>query len=570
MWSYRRRETSAPHPKGKRRASASRGSRGAADPDEPETVLGGYVGRRFSRRARRWSFLTLGFASFILGFAFALTGTIFLLQLTIPILILAVLVVWLLPETERAPEKLLERLLFAFLVALLCWPDYLAFAFPGLPWITAVRLVGVPLTFTFMICLSVSGKFRGELRQSMEAVPIIPKLVVGFAVIAAISIAFSADRTTSINKFIVAQLNGTIVFFVSCWVFGRPGRTRRLAWLLWIVVIYVSLIGIQEWRHSVVPWAGHIPSFLKIEDESVQRILAGAARAASGIYRVQSKFTTSLGLAEYYALATPFLLHFLLTARSPFVRVAAAATLPLIFWMIIRTDSRLGMVGFMLASLLFIAVWASTRWRTQRDSLFGPATLLAYPVLFCGFITATFFVGRLHAMVWGSGAQQYSTESRKLQFAMGIPKVLSHPWGYGIGRSAEVLGFTNGAGILTIDTYYLAVALEFGIVGFIVYYGMFAIAVFNGGKYYLRARSEDEKFLIPLAVSLINFLVIKSIFSQQENHPLAFCFLGALVALCARVQQSQQPGGVGPVRRRAANEAPDPGDHSPGGVPARL
>jgi hypothetical protein len=41
----------------------------------------------------------------------------------------------------------------------------------------------------------------------------------------------------------------------------------------------------------------------------------------------------------------------------------------------------------------------------------------------------------------------------------------------------------------------------------------------------------------------MNFFVIKSVFSQQDNHPLVFMMLGMVVALVWRIQQ-QRPVAV--------------------------
>lgn len=480
-----------------------------------------------------------GFALFY-GAAFGLTTTYFLIQLCVPLALLAGLAVWLLPETEAPPLRLLSRLLFVFLAVLLIWPDYLAITLPGMPWITASRLIGVPLALTLLVSLSVSSKVREAYKETLAAVPWVWKLLVAFMVLVLLSIAASTDPAISANKLTVAAINWFVIFFVAVFVFRLPGRALTLAYLLWGIAIFDSLVGIQEWRHSVVPWAGHIPSFLAVQDESVQRILAGSARAATGIYRVQSKFTTSLGLAEFYALAIPFIIHFAFRARTPLLRALAALTLPFLFWMILLTDSRLGVVGFLLGSIFYLAVWATWRRRRHPESVVAPAVLLLYPIIFTAFITATFFVGRLRSIVWGSGAQQASDDSRKLQVAMAMPKIFSRPWGYGMGRGGETLGFTNGNGIMTIDSYYLTVALEYGIIGFVIYYAMFVNGIWNGARRLNAASTPETELIAPVTISLINFVVIKAIFSQQDNHALVFALLGALVALCWRADNERR------------------------------
>ena len=124
---------------------------------------------------------------------------------------------------------------------------------------------------------------------------------------------------------------------------------------------------------------------------------------------------------------------------------------------------------------------------------------------------------------------------------MGWQKLLQWPFGYGIGQAAPTLGFGKDiGGMITIDTYYLSIVLEYGVVGFIVYYGMFAIAIYEGIRRSLFAHSdnEDRAFLLPITVSLITFIVVKSVFSQQDNHPVVFMMLGALVALVATYRKA--------------------------------
>ncbi len=503
----------------------------------PNVIRAGYAGFTALRRHRRLCFIALTLCSLLYGFAYGLFGQYLMLQLTVPLLILTMVVIWLLPDTGRAPTQGMARLIFAFVVALLCWPDYLALALPGLPWITAIRLVCVPLLFLMMISLSTSSGFRADMKAVLSASPMIWKLLATFMVVAGLSIVLSSDIPLSISKFVVAQLAWTTIFFASCYVFLKPGRVMLFAKFLWGIAFYDGLIGLYEAWYSRVPWAGRIPSFLAVEDESVQRILQGAMRAATGIYRVQAKFTTSLGLAEFLALTIPFLLHIIMTTKSILVRMSGIATIPFLFYIIVKTDSRLGMIGFFMSFLVYLLFWGAIRWRRQSESLFGPAIVIAYPAIFAAFIAATFAIGRLHTMVWGSGAQQFSTDARKMQYAMGIPMVLRNPIGHGIGEGAKTLGFVNLGGDLTIDTYYLAVALEYGVVGFVAFYGMLLLTIYKAGRAALDTRDPEILWLAPIAIALVNFVIIKSVFSQQENHPLVFMMIGMAMALLYRAKR---------------------------------
>ena len=481
---------------------------------------------------RRWSGrILLAFFAFVYGFLFTLFPVGFVPFLLIPIGILILFTIWALPGARTAPTKYIYPLFLGFYVSLIAWPNYLAIALPGLPWITLIRIFGFPLAIVTMICVSVSSEFRQQVKDVLAAAPRVWKFLIAFVIIQFLSLFFSSKPFESLEKGVIAQIYWTSIFFVSCFVFRMPSRVRNWAILICVLALFVSALGYWEWRIQRVPWAGRIPGFLQIQDENVQRILAGAKRAATGLYRVQSTFTTSLGLAEFLALSMPFFIHFAVISDKLYLRLAALAAIPFIFMTIINTNARLGAVGFFMSFLLYLGIWAVRRWKTVRESVIGPALTLAFPAILIGFFIATLFVGRLGRMVWGGGEHQFSTEARLTQVDNGIPLIFQRPFGYGVGRGADVLGFTNGEGTLTIDSYYLSIGLEYGIPGFIAYFGMFVVATYYGYKAVLKSNDREDGFLVPVVISLVVFMVIKSIFSQESNHPLAFMMLGMVCAM---------------------------------------
>lgn len=490
------------------------------------------------RRFSPWIFLPI-FCIFCVfyGFAFALTAPYLILHFSIPIVALSLVAIWALPDSSHAPTGPLQLLFFIFFVGLVVWPNYLALSLKGLPWITLIRLTGFPLLLLLLICVSTSEEFRSSVANTLKTTPLLWKFFVAFAILQLISIGLSSNITASINKFIIAQVSWTAVFFISCYVFLKRGRAEIWGILFCLATLLVAAVGAYESVLGRVPWAGHVPSFLKIEDEAVQRILGGSMRFAIGVHRVQSVFTTSLGLAECIALSVPFFLH-LIAARYPLaIRIAAMASLPFLFYVVLLTDSRLGVVGFLIAFMLYILLWGAVRWKSHKSSIFGPAVVLAYPVLFCGFVASTLFVGRIRNEVWGTGAHQASNEGRIRQYQEGFEKIAHNPFGYGIGQGAETLGTRNGAGVLTIDTYYILIALEYGVLGFVLYYGAIISAIYYAGRHIVSGASttdRDTSLLVPATISLTSFFVIKSIFSNQDNHPIAFMLMGMMAALCFR------------------------------------
>ncbi|MBL8554522.1 MAG: O-antigen ligase family protein [Phenylobacterium sp.] len=524
--------------------------KGAID-DGP--LLAGY--KRAPRRSLVLLLLAaLALACFAYGFMFGVSAPARMMPFTVPIVVLAGLTIWALPPGDYAPTKLIEPLFIAFFAAMVLWPNYLAIALPSLPWLTLLRIIGVPLVLVMLICVSVSKRFRTEMKDIVSTDKLLWQLLALLVLIQALTIALSSDPGQSLNRFIIAQVNQTAIFFAACYVFTRERLLEQWVRMLLIMLVILSLFGLWEWRLQLLPWAGHIPSYLKVEDEAVQRILSPRARASTGIYRVHSTATTPLGLAEILGMSMPFAMHFLFDRYPLWMRVAAAAYIPFTVNVILLTDSRLGVVASLASVIFYLLIWALLRWRQNRDSVFGPAISLAYPAIFTGFVAATFFIGRLRAQVWGDGSQRASTESRIDQWIMGIPKIIRNPLGYGLGRGADELGFANGAGVITIDSYFLSVLLELGVLGFIVYFGLLARGAFVGARTVISSRLDQElRLLVPLSVTIINFIIVKSVFSQDANHPLIFMMLGAIVAASYRARKAEQASAS-----QVASDAPTP------------
>ena len=326
---------------------------------------------------------------------------------------------------------------------------------------------------------------------------------------------------------------------------------ERWAALLIVAGVILSLIAVQEFRIQHVLWFNSIPSFLKVDDPNVQNLLAVHMRAGTDRYRTIATYATSLGLSEFLALSTPFALHFVFGASyNIFNRALAALSIPLILYGILLTDSRLGFVGFLISIVMYGFFRGALEWRQHRASLWGPAIVLSYPAVFSLFVVAIFSVQRLRVMTLGGGKTQASTLARADQVRMGIPKVLKHPLGFGIGRGADALNYRNAGGGLTIDTYWLLIALDYGVIGFIVFYGIILTATTYGFFGIVRGTKEREQnMLIPLTIALVSYFIIKSIYAGVENQSIIFMMLGAVAAL---VYRQRRDNGTLPIATKAA------------------
>ncbi len=473
------------------------------------------------------------------GLVFAFLAPYLLAPLIAPVAVLFLLVVWALPSSRAPPTHVVSVCLMGLLCTLLLWPNYLAIAIPGLPWITLNRLMEAPLAVAFLVSLSQSQHVRTTVWQSLKSTPVTWPCLAGFVVIQFATLGFSHGVASSFQDVLTTQITFTGVYFASTYVFLRPGTANRWAVFMWVIMMVLGVIAIIEFRHGRVPWAGHIPGFLKIEDPIVQAILLGGGRAYSGVYRTQATFSTALGFGEFIALAVPFVFHFAINGEKPIIRIAAALSIPFVVYIATLSGSRSAMIGSLTAGMLSLASWAFLRWRRRKNDLIAPAVILGYPALALVLFAATFFVGRLKRAVWGGAETVPSTQARIDQWHLGIPIILKNPLGHGAAQSGIVLGYRMANGTYSVDSYVLSVLLEYGVPGLILLYTFFLSGIYYAvAELVKRTRHDGEYSLFtPLLISIVNFVVVKSVFSERDNHPLVYMMLGMITALVCRSRQ---------------------------------
>ncbi|HEX5536310.1 MAG TPA: O-antigen ligase family protein [Sphingobium sp.] len=518
-------------------------------------VLPFYHHDGFSPRGRRW--LTIGFfcISFLFGFWFAILPDHSKGMMTIPLAVMAAMILWLLPETGRPPTRILAHLFFCYFVTLVLWPYYLAIQLPGMPLIEIRRFFLLLAVLALLISLSVSADFKREMKDIMAARPLFFKFLLGFVAIQTLSVITSPYASNAIMVYMRYLLHWTAALFIAIYVLSRPGRVVTFSYLIIALGIILGVMAFFEMRNQQLLWAGHIPSFLQIDDPVMVSLLNPNFRA--GEYRVKGPFTVSLTFAEFMCLTLPFFLQYIIFGRYLLLRLFFVACDLLVMNAIIDTQARVGIVGMIVAHAIYGLIWSLRFWRTRKNNIFGPAFALSYPVLGALFAVAMFSIGRLRKLWLGGAEQAASTQARFGQAEAGIPLIFKQPIsGYGPNQGGRVLGFTNPAGELTIDSGLLSTGLDYGLFGFVLFYGMFIYMLIEGMKLASTSTDREQSFAMPLAVTIAVWLTARLVLSQEDNSSFMFMILGALVALAYR-RKKQEEGGI-------LTQASDAGDVAPG------
>jgi hypothetical protein len=486
--------------------------------------------------------LALAVVCIAYGFMFGLTAPYFLVLFVAPIAALCVVVVWALPDLRAAPTRAVESLFVISFIAQLLWPQYIALSLGSLPWITLQRLINLPLAGLLLICLSVSAPFRKELAQTCRKTKLVWILLAVFIFEQFVTLPLSKTLASSIQGVVLFQVNFTAMFVIATMVFRDARYVERFLGLLCAIAVPLYAVAMFESSRRNIVWAHHVPSFLLPHDPVIERVLTPSFRLYVNRYRAKAVFFTPNAFAEYISLLTPFLLHFALTPRKWPLRAAAAAMVPLTFYVVQLTDARIGIVGMLVSVLLYALLRSIMHWRRQPQSLLASTIVYAVPVVLCLAVVAIMSSHRMHNMVLGGGAQASSTEARNAQLQIALPKVFANPLGYGPGQC----GVQMGAGVadgsdVTIDNYFIVIALDLGIPGIVGFYGMFITAIIWCVSYALSPRfvhRAEAAWLAPLGVCLAAFLVVKWAHGQDYNHEVYYSLLGMVVALVYKLRTS--------------------------------
>jgi hypothetical protein len=476
-----------------------------------------------------------------------------------PILIMVGLILWLLPDIGGIYFERLQQLMIAYLGITIAWPAYIALNLPGLPWISLTRLVLFMVLAVFVWNFSTSQELRDKLRDAVSETPITIRVFWMFWATTTFSIVFASPIGPAISKYINNQIYWTMVLFVTALLATRPGFVGKFARTLLIATSVVIVYSLYEFRIQRVPWLNYLPSFLKIDPELLEILMDSQSRAGTDIYRVRGPYAASLFFSEFLTMAFPFFLYFTSKQKRIMPLLAMlAATLGCLVVMFL-TNARSAILGALVAFVLFPFFYAVRRRSQHQRSIVGTGLLMAYPMLVTAAGMLVLFWPRAHIMVLGGGQHQASSDARSEQWRMGIPKLISHPFGFGVGRGNEALGFVNLAGKGTVDTYYLTVMLDFGILALPLFLLTFLIPAFLAFKYYRDAKTPEQELLAPLSIAIVNFIIVKSVLTSEANIPLAFAYVGCIIGLIWQRKRLPEARGEAPATVSSSQPKPAQG-----------
>ncbi|OYU15758.1 MAG: hypothetical protein CFE37_04285 [Alphaproteobacteria bacterium PA4] len=463
----------------------------------------------------------------------------------VPILTMAGVCLWLLPDTDALYDDTMIKMLVWTVGLSTLWPNYVAVALPGLPWITPVRGLLGALTAMFVYNLATSRRLRQWITTVLSSTPMMTRLFWLFWLCTTLSLAMAGSGTVgALTKYINNQIYWTMLFIVAALACTKPGVLSAINRVLLWTTIVVCMIGLLEFQQQRVVWLDYLPSFLKVDPAIMATIADSQARAGTDVYRVRGTFAVSLYYAEFLGLMFPFFLHAVFQKHSLLERLLLALAAVAVAANMVLTNARSGTIALLLSLVVYLFISVYRLNRQHKTALISTAALYAYPAGLAMLTVLMFTWTRLRVMTLGGGQHQASTDTRGVQWDIGMPKVYTHPFGHGSGRAADVLGYANGAGEVTIDSYYLSLLLEYGFLGFLLFMLFFVYVIWRAFRLYIEVREPEAQLAGPICSALLNFIVVRSVLSPEPNMPIAFLYAGCLAGLIWRLQNPDRPRGV--------------------------
>lgn len=475
------------------------------------------------------AFLAVSFGGLYGLFLPILPFSIFKFML-LPILVFVLLGIWAMPERDTCSENNIKIGLYIFLGFWMVWPPYLSLIkLPGDPWLSPQRIIIYGLVFLILIMFSVSRNTKHILRENYRENRrlFIALFVLIFA--SFMSIFFSPSIESSTSIFIKYVVFNYLVFFLAATLVSDE-KTLKIIFLICIFsALILAVMALYENTLSQTIWSYHLPRETFGFSEDMEKILS--PRFRDGAYRVKGSSLTSLEYAELLSYILPMCLYYLIDNKSKLMKPIAVMTILVIFYAIIVSRSRLGLVGAIVSISNYSFLVSLRSQRIHKKSLVGPALLTLYPaalVTVGGLIT---FSTTLSNMILGGGGQEASTNARYDMWAMGLPLIAKQPiFGYGVGKGARALNYRTPSGDLTIDSYILGMFLDTGLVGGFAFLIFFTLGIIKASRSYTHAPDKDgySKMGAALASTLLAFLFIKIVLSQASNHTLVYLLIGVV------------------------------------------
>lgn len=526
--------------------------------------LAGYSQPKSWRRiwTERLLFAALLGLVFLLAAFVALTGTSGLRLALAPIAILALLVIWALPDDVREPRSP-AMLTAVYVTASLVWPTYVAFTAGALPWITPARLIFPFLALSVLMLYSTSPLARDRFRRALTSSRAAFVALGIFWAWQFVTLPMSSQPIASASAVLTSLTFNIPLFLAGIFIAYDPNTTLRTLKVLIAAAAALMVIAVLEQLLQRPPWAGFLPPFLRIDPELLNTFLSPQARMGDKRYRVRSTYPIVLYYAQFLCIVFPLVLHWIVTRwrRAPAASAVLAALALHSAWFVNARTALIGLIIAVTSTFTYVVIHYG---RSGRDALIKPLLACFFIVAITGAIGTISTSHRAQMYTIGGAQHAASNKTRDVQWANAFEQIGSNPFGAGAGTAAELVGTRTPDGRAILDSSYINIMSDFGVIGIVSFF-FFIVAIIvaglrSGWRSTRDAKAQDAIWLFPISASLVGYLFSMYSVSYDRNFFLLYLLCGIVLGVRARLASERNvPMGnsqfLRQVERPGASEA---------------
>lgn len=474
-------------------------------------------------------------ASAVSVLAFEISPVIGAWVIIVQALIIFAVLLWHIPEFESKENRVGLSLLCLSIVLGVIWPRYALLRFGGFPGISPARIAQFVLLMYWLCAVTKNRYTKNILINAIQEHRFIYIAILSLFAIKAAGV-FASELPFLSAK---GMVNEAISVYMPLLFTVTFARTDRDIVMIFASIIFAAVLAGVVGGYEFTVSRNVFIGILDVDSEYMRQVFSEKIRAGS--YRLQSTFSHPLTFSEYLVFTTPLVLALAFGLRRLMALQLSVLALYLLatVFLVVQSGSRSGVGVLLLATAGFAVLNGLRKMRFDRS-----------PIAFVtNIFTVMFFIGVLllgvtvlSDMLIGKTVREFNSALVRLDmWSRGLSAVLDGPiFGYGQDMAATTLGFIEGDGNITIDSYFLSVLVESGLVGLVLY-----VLVVGGFVFYgLKGAISDSLFgwlSLGCSVSLICFASIKAVLSLPHNHGVAMVVAGvALVCSGKMVNVSRE------------------------------
>lgn len=268
------------------------------------------------------------------------------------------------------------------------------------------------------------------------------------------------------NSYILTVLDviASGFFLITLMVVGMDSTNSIVECIFWADLLLIA-IGAFE----LLAGFSIAPILARFSSGSSEALTAYSADVFRGdIFRVRSLSSHPILFGSFVSACLPILLHLLKHGTRGHVRILSAMFLVASPILLLASNARSALAGGLIAVAAYYLLRMVRAGRRNPIFLFLLFMVVSIGIL--GALATTAANGGFEAvseLIAGRNAiERSSSEARLEMLDRGMNALNFRPTsGYGDGQAAKIAGLRGAQNALTIDSYYLVVAVNFGYVG---------------------------------------------------------------------------------------------------------